>query len=274
MSFEKYMPVLGKIKVGEIGTSKSGKEYPTTLDYFRATAPNDSLVEMFHGVLGAEPKKLTILFPADDPEYFCIERFEGRDKAGKLMATGDGECYYKYRYDNGDFSTETLTRAEVLQDGDLKGLVWKKALIMRFVVLELGQALGLWQLTTNADKSSIPNLKRAYDSLLNMRGSVAGIPFELSVHKHKSNTPGANHSYPVLNMHAVAPSVKMDLMRGYLELTAPTQATLPPPNIELESVMIYPGPPAEDEDIGFNIDNDFDDFSEDNSNYADDDIPF
>ena len=71
---------------------------------------------------------------------------------------------------------------------------------MRFILPGLTKIFGLWQLTTKGAASSIEQIIGVIDTVEQMRGSIVGVPFDLVVKMHKSQTPGSKSRYPVLSL--------------------------------------------------------------------------
>src|SRR6478609_8174432 len=82
------LPIIGNIRVGEKMKNAQGKEYPVSLDHFKATG--DYAVK-FHEAFGEKPTNFGIIFMADSIDDVCNERYELRDeKTGSLVGSGDG----------------------------------------------------------------------------------------------------------------------------------------------------------------------------------------
>lgn len=193
--FGNRLPLVGKIKIGEKRTGNNGKEYPTSLDYFKATGKYE---QYFNRQFPEKTNKLTIIFIDDDPDYSCNERFEGRDKSGKLIGKGDGENWYLYndqtdRYEPVD---NEILRSATVQNG----WVWSETLTLRFIVPELKGLLGVWEFSTKGKKSSIEHIRNTYDTIKEQAGTVVNLPFDLVVEKVKSQKPGNTRVFPVVNL--------------------------------------------------------------------------
>lgn len=77
------LPRVGRLKVGK----KSDKGFPMSVDYF---IPTGKYADLFTQAYGQKPSTIQIVFPDDDPEKVCCERYEYRNDEGKLVAWGDG----------------------------------------------------------------------------------------------------------------------------------------------------------------------------------------
>lgn len=198
--------ILGKVKVGEI----SANGYPTSLDYFRFTSNNESRVARMQERFGEKPTKLPITFHSDDTNIVCVQKYELRDDAGKLVAYGDGQTFFESHKDGfvqkptmdtkqGEKYMEALrnTVAEKAKKPDK--IKWNETLTLRFWVMGYDE-LGLWEFSTKGKDTSIGQIIASFDTVMQQAGRVRGIPFWLEVEKHKSNRANANRQYPVVNL--------------------------------------------------------------------------
>jgi len=194
--------ILGKVKVGDKATNQNGKEYPVSLDYFRFKSNEAMRVKRMDEMFGEKPTKIPVTFHCDDPDQVCIQRYEIRDSAGKLVAYGDGVNFWE-SHKEGFLQKPELTvqqgekyMAELAKQTKTE---WSETLTLRFMVLQYPE-LGLWEFTTKGKDTSIGQIIAAFDTVLESAGRVKGIPFWLTVEKHKSNRANANRQYPVVNL--------------------------------------------------------------------------
>lgn len=204
------LPLLGRIKVGVKAKNAQGKEYPSSIDWFRA---DGKYAETFHRVYGEKPTKIQIVFPSNRVEDVCSESYVVRDKAGRLLAEGDGstwKCWSEKKgaYVFGEFSVE-----------DVKARLGEPqvSLTLRFLLPAIPSVFGLWQFTTKGAKSSIPAIRDTFDQVLEMAGVVTNIPFDLTVEKVKSNKPGAASVFPVVTLIPNVSQENLDLLAGYVQ---------------------------------------------------------
>lgn len=204
------LPLLGRIKVGVKAKNAQGKEYPSSIDWFRA---DGKYAETFHRVYGEKPTKIQIVFPSNRVEDVCSESYVVRDKAGRLLAEGDGstwKCWSEKKgaYVFGEFSVE-----------DVKARLGEPqvSLTLRFLLPAIPSVFGLWQFTTKGAKSSIPAIRDTFDQVLAMAGVVTNIPFDLTVEKVKSNKPGAASVFPVVTLIPNVSQENLDLLAGYVQ---------------------------------------------------------
>lgn len=194
--------VLGKVKVGMLNSNKSGKSYPTSIDYFRFTSGQESRVKRMTDMFGDKPTRIPITFHTDDTDVVCDQRYEIRDGAGKLICHGDGIIFHEshpsgfIEKDMGDKKSGEAYMAKLASN---TGSKWEEVLILRFMVMKYTE-LGLWEFRTKGKETSIGQIISAFDTVMDQAGRVKGIPFWLTVEKHKSNRAGANRQYPVVNL--------------------------------------------------------------------------
>lgn len=188
-------PIIGKIKVGE----KTEKGYPTSLDYFRCTGKYE---KHFTEAYGQKPNVISIVFISDDFKDSCFERYECRDKDGRLAAYGDGEKTFVFKDTINDYELSKLTRAKLADLGK-----WSVILTIKFIALDVSGVFGLFQFDTKGDKSSIPQIRDTFDTVLSTIGTVINIPFDLIVEKVKSQKPGSKSVFPVVSM---VPNISKD----------------------------------------------------------------
>lgn len=215
------LPIVGKIKIGK----KSEKGYPMSVDYFIPTGKYEA---MFRGVYGEQPHTIQIVFVDDDASRVCAERYEYRNDAGELCAYGDGETFMVW---SGKEYTELTTekypnlmdsvasrfcnkRTKQGMDG------WDVILSATFLVPMVRGIAGVWQFTTKGERSTIPNIRDVFDSVLEQRGFVKGIIFDMSVQFAKSQKPGQKSRYPVVQ---IVPNESAESLRKIREAYKPIQ---------------------------------------------------
>lgn len=194
--------ILGKVKIGDKAKNQNGKEYPVSLDYFRFTSNEEMRIKRMAEMFGEKPTKLPITFHADDANVCCVQRYEIRDSGGKLVAYGDGVNFWESHKD-GFIQKPTMTvqqgEAYMKQVAGNTKAEWQETLTLRFMVLQYPE-LGLWEFSTKGKDTSIGQIISAFDTVMERAGRVKGIPFWLTVEKHKSNRANANRQYPVANL--------------------------------------------------------------------------
>lgn len=216
------LPLLGRLKVGMKVKNDKGKEYPTSIDYFRATG---KYAPVFHQVYGEKPSKVQLVFFSNDPKDVCSERYVVRDQAGKLLAEGDGQSWrvwspkaadYVFVPKPGDDAVTLEKIEEIYCNEKMKGKL-SIELNLSFILLKLPSVLGMWQLSTRGSKSSIPAIRSTFDRVKEMAGFVTNIPFDLLVEKVKGNRPGASTVFPVISLVPNVSQENVELLAGFME---------------------------------------------------------
>lgn len=192
------LPEIGRLHIG----MKNDRGLPQSIDWFRATG---KYADMFDKVFGEKPQTIQIVFPSDEPALVCHERYVYRDDRGALVARGngqifeiwDGRQYAPYAVaDYPDIWQQIIDKNPTKRGADN----WDIELTMRFIVPAIRGIVGVWQLATKGRASSVKNLRDSFDAVQRLRGTVTTSVFDLSVHFHKSNKPGQNSRYPVLEL--------------------------------------------------------------------------
>lgn len=208
---------VGRIRIGEKAKNANGKEYPTSLDYFKPDGP-EQYMQFFKTAYGDKPKKLTITFLSNDLNEVCRQFYELRDGAGGRLAYGDGKTFY-VATKQGDGTVKDVVTEPDDTDAWMKaqesaaGKPWRERLVLRFALPQI-PVLGLWEFSTHGGGSTIPNIVGTVDTMLEVAGRIAGIPFDLIVEKVKSDKAGSKSVYPVVSL---VPNISQDsaaIVRG------------------------------------------------------------
>lgn len=193
------LPEVGRLRIGK----KTEKGYPTSVDWFIATG---KYADLFTKTLG-EPNTIQIIFYSDDATEVCNERYEYRDDAGALVASGDGELFKVWT--GKEYEEFSVTEHPQLLERILKRYPtkrgqdnWDIVLTMRFVIPAVRGVVGVWQFSTKGQASSIKNIRQSFDAVQQMRGTVTQTVFDLSVQFVKSNKPNSKSRYPVVSLVA------------------------------------------------------------------------
>ena len=191
------LPRVGQIKTG----FKNEKGYPQSCDYFIATG---KYKDLFYKNYPEKPQTIQIVFWEDNPETMCNERYEYRDGQGKLYAKGDGETFEVWNEQKEAYLTYTIDEHTDIKDrihNKLKSKKgWEVILTLRFILPKVKDIAGSWEYSTKGEASTIPAIRDTFDAMLNSRGSVMGVIFDLNVHFAKSQKPGIKSRYPVVNL--------------------------------------------------------------------------
>lgn len=201
------LPEVGRLHIGMKTVNKFGKEIPTSVDYF---IPAGKYAELFTRALGEKPQTITIIFPDDDAEKVCNERYVYRDDKGALVARGDGTTfeiwdgkkYAPYSVENIPDIMEQVAKRNPKKTQNENYDGWDIELTLRFIIYAVRDVVGVWQFSTKGQASSIKNIRNSFDGVKAMRGTVRNTAFDLSVAFAKSNKPGQNSRYPVVSLVA------------------------------------------------------------------------
>jgi len=198
------LPEIGRLHIGKKQVGQNGREYPVSVDFF---IPSGKYAGMFTAALGEKPQTIQVIFPDDDPEKVCNERYEYRDDKGALVARGDGRLFEIW--DGKKYAPYSIEQypdimAQIAEKNPTKRGAenWDVALTLRFIVPAVRGVVGVWQFSTKGRASSIKNIRNSFDGVQLMRGTVTQTVFDLSVQFAKSNKPNTNSRYPVVSLIA------------------------------------------------------------------------
>lgn len=194
-------PRVGFVKIG----MKSERGLPQSVDYF---IPVGKYAGLFTQAYGERPQTIQIVFPDDDPEKVCNERFEYRDDEGRLIAEGNSELFKVW--DGTKYEELTVEQYPNLMQSIAKrypnkavkkgGDGWKITLTLNFIVPLVRGVAGVWQFTTNGSASTIPAIRETFDGMLAERGFCKGIIFDLNVQFATTQKPGDKSRFPVVSL--------------------------------------------------------------------------
>ena len=192
-------PVIGKVKVGELATSASGKTFPRSTEWF---VPSGKYASLFKEAYGEQPSTIQIVFPSDDPELVCREEYILRDNAGKLVSSGDGLNFRTWSEKQKKYIDVTTEEQPNLMEMLSKhyGQEWKVTLTLNFILPLVRGVMGCWQFVTKGSASTIPQVRDTFDTMLEQNGKVAGVIFDLNVKMAKSQKPNDASRYPVVSL--------------------------------------------------------------------------
>lgn len=190
------LPLIGKIKTG-YKTDKG----PRSTDYF---IPSGKYEMHFMNAYGNEANIIQVVFIDDDFRNVCFERYEYRDQDGKLFASGDGEIFKVWNEKEEQYIELSIEDYPDLMDSVKKRCKsskgWETVLTLRFIIPAISGIVGYWEFSTKGEASSIPQIRDTFDMILENRGFVRGIIFDLSVQFAKSQKPGSKSRYPVVSL--------------------------------------------------------------------------
>lgn len=217
-------PIVGKIKCGE----KNERGIPRSLDYFVASS---DYAPLFTKAYGEKPSTIQIVFPSDDAELVCREEYVLRDGQGKLVATGDGETFKTWSEKAKKYIIVTTT-----EQPDIMAMLekhykqeWKITLTLVFILPLVRGVMGCWQFQTKGSASTIPQVRDAFDAMLEQNGKAAGVIFDLSVKMHVSQKPNEKSRYPVVSL---VPNESLENLQKVHEARKPIALIESPENAE------------------------------------------
>jgi hypothetical protein len=212
------IPTIGKVKIGEKRVNANGKEYPVSLDYF---VVDSKYASYFHTAYGDKPSSIEVIFVSDNFRDSCDERYELRDKSGRLYADGDGDVFRVWNDKEQKYTSVKLseypTMMEKVAERAQSPKGWEVTLTIRFILPKIPGVFGLWQFTTKGNASSIPSIVDAFDVVLDRAGTVVNIPFDLVVEKVKSQKPGDSSVYPVVQLVPNISNDRLEMVRAFIE---------------------------------------------------------
>jgi len=209
--------VVGKIKIGEMVATGNGKNRPSSLDYFRADAP-EQYARFFRDYYSDKPNKITVVFLSNDMNEVCKNYYELRDGSGGRIAYGDGTTFFVATKQGDNMVKDVVMTPQSPQawmnEAEQKsGGKWRERLVLRFAIPAL-PILGVWEFSTHGNNSTIPNIVGTIDTMLEMAGRIAGIPFDLIVEKVKSDKAGSKSVYPVVKIIPNISPESAEIVRG------------------------------------------------------------
>lgn len=209
---------LARIGMIKVGMKAPGKNYPISVDYF--VCHGSKYEGLFHSVYGEKPQTLQIIFIDDDTSLSCPEEWEYRDDDGRLFASGDGENFKVWNAQENRYVTLTVSEYPDLMAQVEKRCPAKKgwyvSLKLRFILPRISGVVGYWEFATKGRASTIPSIRNAFDAMLENRGFVKGVIFDLNVEFAKSNKPGVTSRYPVVTLVPNHSEQNVELVKGAL----------------------------------------------------------
>ena len=194
------LPRVGQIKIGK----KSERGFPMSVDYF---IPAGKYASLFTAAYGEKPQTIQIVFPSDNAEQVCNERYEYRDDEGRLIASGDGENfqvwngkqYVSLSINEHPNLMQSIThrwpnRKSKQSDG------WEITLTLNFIIPLVRGIAGVWQFVSKGTASTIPQIRETFDAMMNERGFVKGVIFDLNVQFATTQKPGDKSRFPVVSL--------------------------------------------------------------------------
>jgi hypothetical protein len=228
-----YLSVIGHVKCG-IKIKRNGKEYPSSLDHFIATG---DYANKFKTAFPEKTNCIEIVFLDDYEAYSCNQRFELR-KGKNWYAKGDGKKFEVYNEKTGNFDKiikETKEQGQIFMSEieKLTGEKFEAKLTIRFAIMKIRDILGVWELNTGGEKTSVNGVVNAYDLVKkNAGGRVKGFTFDLRVKKVVSDKYNTKRSYPIIELIPHASTEHLDLVRNCIEQNVKLPLMLEPEKID------------------------------------------
>lgn len=222
------LPEIGRLHIG----MKNERGLPQSIDWFKPSTDGKfaKYAGLFTKAFGEKPNTIQIVFPSDNPQMVCNERYVYRDDKGAVVARGDGQIFEIW--DGKQYRPYTIEQYPDIMDQittnnpTKKGAEnWDIELTLRFIIPAIRGVMGVWSISTKGAASSVHNLRESYDAVQRVRGTVTTSVFDLSVHFHKSNKPGQNSRYPVLEL--VANDTRIEQIRDMLKQETNLSLLLP-----------------------------------------------
>lgn len=196
MSDIRRLPRLGKIRLGIKVQGDKKNPYPRAVDYF-------VVPEEIQGYVGEKSKKLSIMFPVEDPEVFAPQFMKCYSLTQGLVCRGDGiRCTRKVDTETGDIADHTTehwefremscdpdTCPQAVGDPDAGIRPQCRRVMNLLFVLPDVPGLGVWQLDTSSFYS-IVNINSCIDVIRGLCGRISGIPLTLSLEPREVTPPG------------------------------------------------------------------------------------
>lgn len=174
------LPRLGKIRLGVKKVSKSGKEYPSEVDYF--VVPPEVAA-----VYGEKPTQLDVMFPTEDEHVIFPQSYKWYVSQG-LRCRGDGETAMRRFADLAKGDRTALENGTTHQDNDLvrvacpcplleSGECGENANLM--VLLPKVSLGGVFQITTGSFHN-IVRINSCIDYIRAVVGHISLVPLTLT----------------------------------------------------------------------------------------------
>lgn len=237
------LPRLGSIRLGIKKKTKSGKEYPAEIDYFRldpstpSELENEKLVQEFETLFGKKPKSIDIMFPVPDPEIFFKQDYKRYGSGTSLKCKGDGEfascAIAEYAEGLEIVGEDEMGMTKVRCDGRECPYYKKKACsevgILQVLIPDLPGA-GVWQIATGSFHS-IVSLNSSIAHVKAICGRVNMIPLKLERVPQETTYEGKKATHYILRINQ---SMRLSDMQKFAQIE-PTKALLSLPEVEPES---------------------------------------
>ena len=218
------VPRLGKVRLGIKVEQEGKKPYPRATDYF--VVPDE--IKQF---VGDMPKRLKIIFPAEEKERFAQQWLRCYSQTQGLVCKGDGvKATRKVDVETGDIARHT-TQEWVFKDDwgcepdECEQYLEKqcrRVMNLLFMMPDV-PGLGCWQLDTTSFYS-IVNINSCIDLIRAICGRISFIPLILALLPLEVSPPGIKKK--TVHVLAIKSEIKLaDIQR--LGMVAPQRIMLP-----------------------------------------------
>lgn len=218
------MPRLGKVRLGIKVETEGKNPYPRATDYF--VVPDE--IKQF---VGDMPKKLNIVFPAEEADRFAQQWLRCYSFTQGLVCKGDGvKANRKIDVDTGDIARSTTQEWIFKGDWGCEPDICeqyldkqcRRVMNLLFMMPDV-PGLGCWQLDTTSFYS-IVNVNSCIDLIKSICGRISFIPLTLSLEPLEVSPPGIKKK--TVHVLAIRSEVKLaDIQR--LGTVAPERIMLP-----------------------------------------------
>ena len=220
------LPRRGKIRLGEKKLSKSGKEYPSALDYF-------AVPKEVQEIYGDKPRKLDIMIPMEEREQWFPQAYKRYGSSTGLICRGTGEVGTEMA-DEGMKEIECQGKdCPHYQKGDCKQIGNLQ------VILPKVKGLGVYQIDTSS-YNSIVNINSGVEMIRGMLGRISWIPLILEVQMQEAH-PQVNGKRikTIIPVMSITSDVSVyDLLKMRLPVK---QAVIDNKGVDEKPVLLFPG---------------------------------
>lgn len=204
-----------------LGKKHESGRYPVKSDHFIADFENPEVEALFYRLYGAEPKRITICFGADDAEDIFPQYYKCYGSSAGLKCKGDGEVASRINT-QGELEEVDCPTPEHCEFGKRNGC--KQMASMQFFIKGL-PGIQIFQVNTTSF-NSIVNLNSGIDLLRTVRGgrSIRGVWVDLCLNEQQAQANGKAVTIYVMKLDI---PVSLDNL-GALQCAFDAPALLPP----------------------------------------------
>lgn len=223
-------PRVGKIRLGVKAVSqKTGKEYPTAVDYF-VVDPEDGITskgaaDSFLKVYGEKPRELDIMFPCDDPPIFFPQWLKRYGSGSGLLCKGDGEKAQMVDKETGEL-VEIECNPQECEHYNSNPPSCRRDATLQFLLPKVS-GLGVWMIDTTSFYS-IVNINSAVHFIQSITGGRIGmLPLTLRL-RPQQVAPGGK----IKNVHVLDLGHDHVTLQGILMASTKSPAAMLLPHLD------------------------------------------